>query len=290
MANLGRRGRANKDVHGFNLDLIKGSWLPDAPRADEEPDDDFEANQADVQVKARVTPYVEDRRNIAVLRWVDPVDDTDRGHRPVRPRTRHRDRRSSWRTPSWPASCCPTTATAAGSCSSRPPRVAPACCAGWPREPDALPRAALEALRICHVDPDTGAEDADACVRGCYRCLLTYGNQTDHETIDRRTIIAALTALAAGTTHPEQPAPAATDGADPQHRGEPRPHGVDRGPRPRSRIDELTTLLNERHLPGPSRLDAEIDGIHLDLVFDDRRAADRVRRPRRTRRLTHSAW
>ena len=58
-------------------------------------------------------------------------------------------------------------------------------------EPDALPRAAAEALRISHIDPDTGAEDADACVRGCYRCLLTYGNQTAHERIDRRAIIPA---------------------------------------------------------------------------------------------------
>ena len=75
VANLGRRGRANKDLRGFNLDLIKGRWLSENPRPDEEPDDDFEANQADVQVKARVTPFVEDRRNIAVLRWVDPVDE-----------------------------------------------------------------------------------------------------------------------------------------------------------------------------------------------------------------------
>ena len=75
VANLGRRGRANKDLRGFNLDLIKGRWLSENPRPDEEPDDDLEANQADVQVKARVTPFVEDRRNIAVLRWIDPVDE-----------------------------------------------------------------------------------------------------------------------------------------------------------------------------------------------------------------------
>ena len=68
-------------------------------------------------------------------------------------------------------------------------------------EPDALARAAAEALRICHVDPETGAEDADACVRGCYRCLLTYGNQTAHEKIDRRSVIGLLHAVATGYTH-----------------------------------------------------------------------------------------
>ena len=274
VANLGRRGRANKDVHGFNLDLIKGSWLPDAPRAGEEPDDDFEANQADVQVKARVTPYVEDRRNIAVLRWVDPVDDTttvtaqyalERG---IEMTFQLEDSElASERLPDNGNRGRVLLIEAAEGGAGVLRRLA--------TEPDALPRAALEALRICHVDPDTGAEDSDACVRGCYRCLLTYGNQSDHEKIDRRTIIAALTALAAGTTHPEQPAPAPILNPKPPTTQATTGTGApaSTGSSPRSRIDELTTLLTERHLPGPSRLDAEIDGIHLDMVFDDRRAA-----------------
>ena len=31
--------------------------------------------------------------------------------------------------------------------------------------------------------------------------------------------------------------------------------------------------MNDRHLAGPTRLDTTIDGVHLDLVFDDRKAA-----------------
>ena len=74
MTNLGRRGRANKDLRGFNLDLVKGRWLSEKDEA--RPTDDAEARAEDVKTKARVTPYVEDRRNIAVLRWADPIDET----------------------------------------------------------------------------------------------------------------------------------------------------------------------------------------------------------------------
>ena len=73
-------------------------------------------------------------------------------------------------------------------------------------EGDAVSRAAREALTIMHVDPDTGAEADDACVRGCYRCLLTYGNQNDHELIDRRDAIPWLRALAGRKHRPTWPA------------------------------------------------------------------------------------
>lgn len=62
----------------------------------------------------------------------------------------------------------------------------------------ALPRLAREALAIMHYTPDSIAaavsagdptllatEPAAECVRGCYRCLLSYFNQPDHELIDR---------------------------------------------------------------------------------------------------------
>ena len=138
-------------------------------------------------------------------------------------------------------------------------------------EPDALPRAATEALRICHINPDTGAEDEDACVRGCYRCLLTYGNQTAHERIDRRAIIPLLMAVAAGTTHLEEPA--TPTAPNPTLAVVASPLASPEGLAPGSRIEELIALMNDRHLAGPTRLDTTIEGVHLDLVFDDRKAA-----------------
>jgi hypothetical protein len=63
-------------------------------------------------------------------------------------------------------------------------------------DPQALGKVAREALVLMHfekVDEAIVAGDAmmlvthdgEACVRGCYRCLLSYFNQPDHELIDR---------------------------------------------------------------------------------------------------------
>jgi len=60
---------------------------------------------------------------------------------------------------------------------------------------DALRRVARTALSLMHFkgvdeaiaagDPELLSDEDDACVRGCYRCLLSYYNQPDHEKIDR---------------------------------------------------------------------------------------------------------
>lgn len=64
-------------------------------------------------------------------------------------------------------------------------------------EPEVLSRVVLKAIEICHFDverfkakemrPGSLADVTDAqCVAGCYRCLLSYYNQVDHDEIDRR--------------------------------------------------------------------------------------------------------
>ena len=63
-------------------------------------------------------------------------------------------------------------------------------------DPEALAQVARQALRVMHYDiPDDGPMPAleelrdqqDVhCVAGCYRCLLSYYNQPDHELINRR--------------------------------------------------------------------------------------------------------
>ncbi len=62
---------------------------------------------------------------------------------------------------------------------------------------DGLMQVAERALEIMHYDPDSFGEAKDdparlsetgapECVAGCYRCVLSYFNQPDHEQIDRR--------------------------------------------------------------------------------------------------------
>ena len=44
------------------------------------------------------------------------------------------------------------------------------------------------ALEVCHMDPETGSDAKDACPAACYRCLMSYGNQLDHEKLDRKLV------------------------------------------------------------------------------------------------------
>ena len=112
---------------------------------------------------------------------------------------------------------------AAGRCSSRAPRAAPACCAACVDEPDALPGPPATALQICHFDPDTGAdlgadEPAQAgerCAAACYDCLLSYGNQRDHELIDRHLVRDLLLSAGRRAADDRRARPAPTAAARP---------------------------------------------------------------------------
>lgn len=48
--------------------------------------------------------------------------------------------------------------------------------------------AAQKALEVCHMDPANGDDREGACVAACYRCLLSYANQSDHELLDRELV------------------------------------------------------------------------------------------------------
>ena len=83
-------------------------------------------------------------------------------------------------------------------------------------EPESLAKVAQKALEIMHFDPSTFASAAADvtrlgeqkhvdCVAGCYRCVLSYFNQPDHENIDRRNVDAQkmLLRLAYSATSPK---------------------------------------------------------------------------------------
>ena len=85
-------------------------------------------------------------------------------------------------------------------------------------EPQALARVARTALDPMHYrNPDAAIAAADPalldddpeaqCVKGCYRCLLSYYNQPDHEHIDRTDdkVLRALLRLARGDVAPIGP-------------------------------------------------------------------------------------
>src|SRR5262249_41585394 len=69
-------------------------------------------------------------------------------------------------------------------------------------EPGAFRTVARRALELCHFNPDTGEDLGHApgarerCESACYVCLLSYGNQRDHQLLDRMRIRDLLQELA----------------------------------------------------------------------------------------------
>ncbi len=67
----------------------------------------------------------------------------------------------------------------------------------WDRmqETECFREAVRAALETCHIDPETGSDAEGACATACYRCLMSYGNQLDHEKLDRKLVRRLLLAL-----------------------------------------------------------------------------------------------
>jgi len=77
----------------------------------------------------------------------------------------------------------------------------------WERlleEREAFSEIAAEALKLCHIDPDTGKEfpehDPENCAVACYECLLSYSNQMQHRFLDRTVISSFLHSMTSATS------------------------------------------------------------------------------------------
>jgi very-short-patch-repair endonuclease len=210
ITNIGRLRAKEDEPPGFWLDPADGRWMNERDANDASGDSSempvVDADGNEKRRKKRVIPYVEDRRNILVLRLAQPLpvevavslmfalergiestfelEDAELTSELLPPEDGPRDRMLF------------TEAAEGG--------------AGVLRllqhEPKALARAAAAALEICHFDlqgNDLGGPHPDRpCARGCYDCLLTYGNQLFHREIDRHSIRDMLLHLASATAQP----------------------------------------------------------------------------------------
>lgn len=205
--NLGWARRAEKEVHGFGLNLKNGRWESNAQAALPDPDDPTK-DGADLK---RVIPFVEDRRNCLVLepgeplelevvaslqaalkRGIEAVFQLEDQELAVEPLPDTKTRRLIL-----------LFESAEGG-------------AGALRrlfEPGQLAEVARAALDICHFDPDTGHDRGRAtgagepCEAACYDCLLSYGNQRDHRHLDRQRVVEILLALSQASVDAEAPPP-----------------------------------------------------------------------------------
>lgn len=215
--NLGLRRRREKELLGFGLDPKTGRWSKVDSEDDGEPDD---------QHAIRVVPVVQDRKNALLLRFARPdalspesiatvqhaflrgvqiAFQLEEGEVLADPLPTRDDRRA----------ILFYEATEGGA----------GVLGRLLRDPGGLSRvvsAALENMHYTQVELAISNGDAkrleearDApCVHGCYRCLLSYFNQPDHELIDRRDkdALAYLIGLAASSLERSSPETTAQDG------------------------------------------------------------------------------
>lgn len=189
--NKGLKRRKDQTVFGFNIDPRTGYWAKSE-------DEDAETNAPpDVVKPVRIVPIVRDRKNAllfrfkkpedfdpstittvqhALLRGIEIVYQLEEGEILSEPLPARDNRRA----------ILAYEATEGGA----------GVLTRLIDNPGAISEVARTALGLMHfenIDAAVASGDAnllteradDACVRGCYRCLLSYFNQPDHEQIDR---------------------------------------------------------------------------------------------------------
>lgn len=200
--NKGLKRRAEKSICGFMIDPMTGRWLPDSNN-----DDDAETTTAPTKSRQqRIVPVVEDHKNSllflpdpslqfglaematlqhALIRAIEVSESLEEGEMLGEPMP-NRDHRHG-------LLLYEATEGGAGVLSRL---------MNTPGRWQALARTALELMHYKLTD-DGKLEDGDKpCVEACYRCLMSYFNQPDHEHLDRTNekVVDFLLAMAGSET------------------------------------------------------------------------------------------
>ncbi len=199
--NFGWRRRKEKSIQGFMMNPVTGHWVGGVDDGNGEAEGEADA-PPDKTPPQRIVPYVEDRRNILIIRphhklgvleaetlttmqyalkrGIEAVYQLEESELMAEPLPTRDNRQSI------------LLFEAAEGGAGVLTRLA--------TEPDALAAVAAKALEILHFRAppagqpwtrDTLLEELDhngepICEAGCYRCLLSYYNQPDHSLIDRK--------------------------------------------------------------------------------------------------------
>ena len=187
--NLGWRRRKEKSIYGFSIDAKTGEWAKDVQAPTDAEDD----NMTEGKSLDRITPFVEDTRDVLILQpltnqfnetlvslqyalklGIERVFQLEESELAVvsLPDRDHRTAILFYETAEGGAGVLT--------------RVA--------HDPTSLRQIATEALEVCHYSSESGSwTDFDDlkdlnqdCEAGCYQCLLSYYNQPDHPLIDRQ--------------------------------------------------------------------------------------------------------
>lgn len=200
--NKGWRRRKDRNVFGFYINPVTGQWSKE-----EDPTTDADEKDDPSKIKPqKIVPYVEDFRNIllvspheklepselstfgsALKRGIEmyfQIEASELAAEPL-PDSDHRNSVLLYESAEGGAGVLTRLAN----------------------EPHELAKVARKALELMHYEiPNDAASFADlknldaTCERGCYRCLLSYYNQTEHEYINRQDmrVVELLLACATG--------------------------------------------------------------------------------------------
>lgn len=201
--NLGWRHRQNPNDIGFALDVERGFWAKDSDLREAEAHLEESDDPLSKSVR-KVVPYVEDRRNVLVWRPTGHQEDgvlaslqaalkaaiqveyqLEDNELAAEPLPSQDERRAIL-----------FYEAAEGGAGVLRSLV---------EDPTAIARVARRTLEIAHFDPDSGADLGKApgarerCEAACYDCLMSYGNQRDHEQVDRFLVRDLLLSLTGAT-------------------------------------------------------------------------------------------
>jgi len=202
--NLGWRRRRDPEVRGFVLDLERGYWQRNQD-VEDDPEDPMSLRTE------RVIPFVEDHRNCLLIEPLNRL--TNETMASLQPALKNAIRVL------YQLEDAELAAEPLPDADNRRLILlyeAAEGGAGVLRQlldrPDAVAEVAREALRLCHFDPEAGADLRRAprakedCEAACYDCLMSYTNQPDHELLDRQLVRELLLELA-GSTVSASPGP-----------------------------------------------------------------------------------
>ena len=190
--NKGLRRRADKKILGFRIDPVSGYWAKS---------EDEDANEGPIDPTASprqwIVPSVQDRKNAllfqpagdvpsevalttvqhAILRGIEAVFQLEQGEMLAEP--------------------MPTRDVRKGFLLYEATEGGAGVLTRLVSQETSLASVASKALEIMHLavdgaPPDSASDLSDqpgtACVAACYRCLMSYYNQPDHENLDRRDV------------------------------------------------------------------------------------------------------
>ncbi len=206
--NKGLRRRADRTQLGFRIDPVSGWW------AKNEDEDDDESSDPTVAPRQWIVPSVRDHKNALLLQPADPQLSQQALATIQHALLRGIEAVFQLEQGEILAEPMPSREVRNGFLLYEAAEGGAGVLTRLVGEPARLAEVARKALAVLHFDvegasglPEVAEALADApdtsCVAACYRCVLSYYNQPDHELLDRRNVEAQrfLLRLARAITH-----------------------------------------------------------------------------------------